>query len=894
MKTLVLKAWLILSSLLPLCVFAQSASTLEQSVTWTLETTPLPTALQLLAEREQVRLSYNPKLLPADHQVNIREAIPIQSLLTQWLKGTGLTFSLIEQQIAIYPSPSSDESKLETNGRWSVNGYVLEAESREPLPYASVRLLGSQQGAIANQYGYFVLSLPKNMAEVQVEVRHLGHQAQFVRLTRSTPLPLTVDLSPNALKLDSIEIVEEIAPMQAAGPTYLGQAYLQSVPTFLGERDAIKSLQYLPGVQRGNDGNSSLYVRGGNGDQNLILLDEAPVYNVNHLFGFFSVFNGDAIQSMEFWKGGFPAHYGGRLSSVVSITTREGSREKWQGQGAIGITSARVTVDGPIFNKKGSLLLSARRSYWDVLVRPFLDVAQANSKPFFFFHGYQAKLTYDLSPKNKLYASLYNSRDRYGVNEISDRQDGDRFKTGFAWQNLTASLRWNHLASERWFVNTSIFATSYGVNLFNRSVDSNSRGRGVQRLAKGSQMQDVAVKSDLYFYPEGKHRIRAGAIAYQHWFTPNRVRAFRENFNNALDNEDIDLKTTERYPTQELAAYVSDSWQNARWKWKAGFRWSAYQAQGKWEHTPEPRLSGSFLLNRKHTLSISGTRMAQYIHQISNSGLALPIDVWIPSTNQILPQRSWQATLGWEYQHPDQGLRLVAETYYKTMDRVVGYRDGGSFFNLDLYNLDLRPLDWQQLVIQGHGESYGLELSANLQRNGHQALVSYSWSRTLYQFEELNQGTPFAPRFDRRHTLSVLYQYEFSSKWKAHLGWFFSTGNPIPLPLGETILAGHEENIRFLGPEIPTSYLEFSAPDAFRTALYHRLDASIKYTPTPKRKRRWKSHWELGAFNVYNRLNPTFFLLERDFDEAAGTELLRLQKNSLFFFTPSVSYLFSF
>jgi len=845
---------------------------------------PIGEALQQIEQGTELRFSYNPLQLPAEYEVAVDD--PTQSLgviLEGWLAGISMSYRLIGEQVVIYSPGTKTSSNL--------YGYVREQGTLEPLPYARISVVGTNQGTIANQYGYF--SLKENLP-MRVQISHFGHRTQIFDLIPGIKTPFTFLLDPQTFETDSVQIVANpTEEMRQPGGSIIGPDFIRAVPTLLGERDVIKALQYLPGVQRANEGNSGLFVRGGNGDQNLILLDEAPVYNVNHLFGFFSVFNGDAVQSIEFIKGGFPAHYGGRLSSVVSVTTREGSREKWGAQGGIGVTSSRIAVGGPVLGKKGSLLLSARRTYWDLVSRPFLEVGNAQTVPFFFFHDYNAKLSYDLGPRDKLISSVYSSRDRYGVKEILG-DDGDVSRTGFAWQNLTATTRWNHIISPQAFMNTSVFVTQYGVNLFNRSRDVTRNTVGKQRIKSGSAMFDLAAKYDLYLYPNAKHQIRAGAIVYQHIFTPNRLRGFRENFNNTTLRFDLDVDERERVYSQEAAIYVEDRWQpGPRWTIEGGVRLSGYLVEGAASWLPEPRLKLQYQLHPQHQLELTGTRMAQYIHQISSSGLALPIDVWIPSTRTILPQESWQVSAAWSQQYPSIGLSIVLEAYYKTMNNVIGYREGGSFFDLDLYNFDLQELDWQRLVVQGNGVSSGLEALATYEREGHRFMFSYTWSRTQYQFVSRNQGRAFAPPFDRRHSLSLLYQYEINERLSLSAGWFFATGNPFPLPLSQTVLSGNDE-VRVEG-EAAQTYFLFSGLDEFRSPLYHRLDASLKIKGKDKPRRwPWSFYWEVGAYNVYNRLNPSFYLLASEINEATGTERLQLEETSLFIFTPSISFNFQF
>ncbi|MEL6842532.1 MAG: TonB-dependent receptor [Bacteroidota bacterium] len=331
-----------------------------------------------------------------------------------------------------------------------------------------------------------------------------------------------------------------------------------------------------------------------------------------------------------------------------------------------------------------------------------------------------------------------------------------------------------------------------------------------------------------------------------------------------------------------------------------GFRLSAYTAESRFWATPEPRFKLQYRPLPQHQFEVSLTRMAQYIHQISNSGLALPIDVWIPTAANIEPQQSWQAAVAWSYQIPRLGLKFMTEAYYKQMDQIIGYREGGSFFDVDLYNLRIKELDWQSLVTQGSGTSYGAELFVQWKQKRQDASLSYTWSKTLYQFADRNGGRAFAPRFDRRHAVSLLYQYRFAKRLELNAAWTFATGNPFPLPLSQAYFSGHEE----IQPNIPEEFsgvnqseprFQFSELDAFRSPLYHRLDASIKIKAKERPRRwDWTYYWELGGYNLYNRFNPSFYLLEQEVNETEGTQRLRLQENSLFFFTPSVSFNFEF
>ncbi|MFK7970359.1 MAG: carboxypeptidase-like regulatory domain-containing protein [Bacteroidia bacterium] len=773
---------------------------------------------------------------------------------------------------------------MSLSGQTTIAGYVTEDSTAEPLSFVSIRVAGTAQGANTNQYGYFVLKIPKSVSfPVRLEFQFIGYQKKSLTLNQAPDEPLQVRMKTGSVELDSVEITAASLPKGKTPSRFVfDQKLLKSIPTVLGEVDVIRALKILPGVSRANEGNSGLFVRGGSGDQNLILLDEAPVYNVNHLFGFFSVFNGEAIQSVEFIKGAFPANYGGRLSSVLSVTTKTGNAKKWGAQGSVGMTSSRIAVSGPILKKKGTLLLSARRTYWDAVVAPFLLTSDANGKivPFFFFHDYNAKLTYDLGKKDKLYLSAYTSRDKYGQKDIGTNTRNDN---GITWRNYTASLRWNRRIKPDLFVNTSLIFTNYRVRLFNY-FESRQGNEGFAEQESGSAIRDYSIKTDWLWSASPSHTIKFGAQAFLHRFNPN-ILTEASGGNAGFQGIDGNFTIRNKFQGLETAAYASDEIQlGERLTVTAGMRFASYFAEDIQENRFEPRLLAEFRVAKNNYLSASYTQMNQFIHQVSNNGAALPIDVWLPSTATIAPQGSWQSTLGYTIEFPESGLDIQIEGYYKNIENAVRFLEGTTLLNLDFVNLDIRELRWQELVTQGDGNSYGLELFVKKKAERWSLIGSYTLSKTEYQFDELNNGNAFAPAFDRRHQLNAVFNYQLNEKIEFNAACYVATGNPAPVPEAIVELTGH------LGNGF-RPYSAFAGLDGFRSEWYHRLDASVKF----KKKKKWGSrYWEFGAYNIYNKLNPTFFDIIEVANEVAGTATAQLRKNAFFFITPSISYNFSF
>ncbi|MEL6653399.1 MAG: TonB-dependent receptor, partial [Bacteroidota bacterium] len=601
---------------------AQAPDRLQQAVGLQLPSLPMIVALDSLSAHLGLSFSYDVNTLPTEREVAIKHpSSSLAQVLDRWLKNTELRYRLIGNQVVLY-RPHHQNSKR-------INGFIKEQDSQKPLPYTQILVAGTQDGAVANQTGYFSILVER--FPITLEISRLGYKTERIVLEQVPKNNLELQLAIQNLEIETVEIqAEALVKAEAAGHLIIGSDFIEAVPSFAGERDVVKALQYLPGVQRANEGNNSLFVRGGNGDQNLILLDEVPIYNVNHLFGFMSVFNGDAIQNVEFIKGGFPAHYGGRLSSVMAVSTKEGSREKWGAKGAIGLTSSRLLIGGPLFNKKASLLLSARRTFWDMLIRPAFRLAYPFNpeaedfgqrlEPFFFFHDYNAKFCYTPNKRDKLSISLYSSWDRYATIDryIGQFRNGEEDHYAINWGNLNASLRWDRAISPKVSINTTFFTTNYRVN-FSVSEVTGSESDSIRsrNQRNGSQIFDLALKHDIYWTPNSKHDFRAGAIISQHIFTPNYLYSFRRDIIDGIESINIGVDEEDQYSAQEAAIYVEDCWSpTSKLSLELGLRLSAYAAESRFRMTPEPRIKLQYRPLAQHQFEFSLSRTAQYLHRI--------------------------------------------------------------------------------------------------------------------------------------------------------------------------------------------------------------------------------------------------------------------------------------
>lgn len=770
--------------------------------------------------------------------------------------------------------------------RITVSGFVKEAKSHEQLPGVNVYVAGTTHGTVTNTYGFYSLTVPADDS-TRISFSYVGYKKQTRNVSGQSNDQLNIWLVPDN-QLD--EVVVTAHRENPVGSVQMSQIdvpiqQIKKIPAFFGEKDVLKVLQLMPGVQKGTEGQTGLYVRGGGPDQNLIILDDAVVYNANHLFGFFSVFNSDAIKSVELTKGGFPARYGGRLSSVVEMNMKEGSKDKLHGEGGIGLLSSRLTLEGPIRKEKSSFLVSARRTYLDVLAGPFIAHSQKGqpdrATPGYYFYDVNAKMNFDAGPKDKLYVSGYFGRDKFYVREVSTTY---RSNSGLDWGNANGTFRWNHLFSQKLFANTSFIFSNFDFGVTNDFTDLDSKGTEVDHSSYrySSKIRDFGIKSDFDFYPATRHTLRFGLHGIFHKSTPS-----------ALAMTGLDLNTASTPPSQvfgsyEMAAYAEDTWQLAQGiKLNAGLRFSALSTQGKTYLRPEPRFAAAIQLAQDLSMKLSYATMNQYVHLLSNTGVGLPTDLWIPATRKIAPQHSSQIAGGFARYLNGPGLTITLEGYHKKMDHILSYKEGASFLNVEGENSN--ELDWQENVTAGRGTSYGAELLAQRKAGRLSGWAAYTLSWTKWKFPELNFGQPFYPRHDRRHDISLVGIYELNKRITLSATWVYGTGNALTLPVSRYRGIKEHSFSQAIGNDahlMTTDLTEYSGRSNFRAEPFHRMDLAIQFR---KKKKRYERTWEVAVYNAYNRKNPFFY----DID-AVNTSKNTLKKYSLFPVLPSVSYNFKF
>lgn len=765
------------------------------------------------------------------------------------------------------------------SGRFTLNGYVKDSLSGETIIGATISVNGQSKGVASNQYGFYSITLDEG--SYTITASHVSYLGKSVTIDLLENKSYNFDLVSKSASIGEVIVYSRKRDGNVKnaqmGKIDLSINQIRNIPAFMGEVDPLKAIQLLPGVRNAGEGNAGFYVRGGGPDQNLILLDDAVVYNTGHLFGFFSVFNADAIKNVSLIKGGMPAQYGGRLSSVVDVSMKEGNINKFQMEGGIGLIASRFSVQGPIKKNKASFILSARRTYIDALVKPFIKKSSSFYGSGYYFYDVNAKMNYRFSEKDRLYLSGYFGRD------VFDFANAKRsFKTNIPWGNSTATLRWNHVFNRRLFSNTTLVYNDYK---FKFSAQQENFEIGLS-----SGIRDGSAKVDFDYYPLPNHKLKFGGLFTYHKFIPNVASGRQDSVVFKPNNEGTKFAT-------ETALYIQDDWElGTRWKINYGIRWSTFTQVGPYTRyirdenlNPldstkykglepvktyggfEPRVTVRYAINDETSVKAAITRNLQYIHLVTNAGTTLPTDLWVPSTYLVRPQISWLYALGFFKNLADNTYETSLEVYYKDMQNQVEYAEG--------YTPSLR--DPEEEFVFGKGWSYGAELLVNKLKGRFTGWVGYTLSWTWRRFPDLNEGLKYPTRYDRRHDLSVVTNYELNRKWKFGAVFVYGTGNAITLP----------ERFYFINGVLTQ---EYSRLNQYRMNAYHRLDLSATYTPQPKKKRKVNSSWVFSVYNTYSRLNPYFIYFDQNGSLANGDLKVEAKQVSLFPIIPAVTWNFKF
>ncbi len=805
---------------------------------------------------------------------------------------------------------------LLAGGGWAqpvtLSGYVLEAGSQEKMIGAMLHESISGARATTDNYGYFHLHVPKQERAALI-ISHAGHEdvAISIALTRDSSLNIFLNKS---YELEAVNITsKKDIPVPEIGKLQIAVTDIQLLPAMLGEVDVMKAFQLLPGVQSGREGTSGLYVRGGTPDQNLILLDDIPLYYVNHIGGYLSIFDPNAISHVELYKGGFPARYGGRASGVMDVRMREGDKQKYHGNVGIGLISTRLAFEGPLIKDKTSFLVSLRRFNYDLLARAYnLTQSPVYRIPYFTFNDLNIKLSHIASEKDRLSLSFYRGKDRFAdkPGEVREVVGGstllrENLDYGIQWGNVVGAFRWNHLFSPKLFGNFFLAYSHFQYKneleyRFDRSQDG-TWGVGPIETYEASQglfsgVKDLLTGIDLYLYPDSRQTIRFGARGTRHTFRPNETffRDIRIDYGQDTSRQ-ITEASFNRSPLRatEISVYLEDEIEiSTRFVLNVGIHAAAYLLKEKAYYNLQPRIIASYSLRSNLIFKAAYTEMWQPLHLLSSSTAGLPYDLWVPATEGVPPQRARQYSLGAVVRPEQLPLDITLEAYYKQLSGLIDFAEGVGLFS--------STLDWQEIIEQGgKGDVYGGELLIKKSVGKTTGWLAYTLSWNFRTFSQFNQGQPYPFTYDRRHDLALVLIHSFTQNISLSGNWIFSTGNAITLPtLGYDLIQENynlSQEDRFV-PDLQRDRLYFSnnSPsmaqvflhtrrNSYRMPAYHRLDVSVQFK---KQKKRGERIWNLGLYNAYARLNPLYVYY--GFDRASQT--YKLYQYSLFPILPSLSY----
>jgi hypothetical protein len=750
--------------------------------------------------------------------------------------------------------------------RFTLSGTIADSESGENLAGATLSIQNTSYNTFCNPYGFYSLTLPEGIYSIRVQ--YVGYENQLLNVNLHSSQVINFKMKPVSYELNHVEIKGERADHNVTslgmGSVKINPKQIESIPVLFGERDLIKILQLMPGVKQAGEGNTGFYVRGGGLDQNLILLDEAPVYNASHLLGFFSVFNSEAIRDAELLKGSIPAEYGGRASSVLDIRMKEGNQNEYHTTGNLGLISSNLSFEGPIKEGASSFMVSGRRTYADLFLKIAPDKTLRESE--LYFYDLNMKTNFVLNETNRLYISGYLGRDKFWMQ--------DQF--GFDWGSKTATIRLNHTYNDKLFSNSSLIFSNYSYQI-DMSGDND--------VLLGSVIQDFNLKQDFSWYLNAKNTLKFGANLIAHKIVPGEVNASAGSIYNTFD--------VRPRRALESAFYLSNSKQvSEHLKIYYGLRLALFSNVGpgdfykfdtngnllqtnsynrfKWVKTqggPEPRLALNYQMDAQDAVKASYNRIYQFIHLLSNSTSSTPSDVWLPSSDNVKPQISDQWSVGYFRNSKKNRYESSVELYYKNLQNQIDYRNGADL----IFNSTV-----EAELVYGRGWAYGAEFLFRKNEGRLTGWLGYTWSKTMRQFDLINNGDPFPARQDRRHDVSVVAMYDLNKKLKLSATWVYNTGNAVTFPNGKYEIDG-----KIVG--------YYTQRNGYRMPNYHRLDLGLTWIR--KQTTKFESSWNFSVYNAYGRENAYFISFRQNKDNPEQTEAVQI---SLFKVIPSVSYKFKF
>jgi hypothetical protein len=741
--------------------------------------------------------------------------------------------------------------------QFKVSGIVTDAETKEPLIGVAVRDTLTNTFSITDSDGRYELS---GLGKMFLLFSYLGYESVYLDTLVTSKLRLNIAMQPGVLLNEVLITAQQSKIRENVTKTQMGKIevpieQMRTLPVFLGEMDILKSIQLLPGIQSGNEASAGFYVRGGGSDQNLVLYDGVPVYNPFHAAGFVSVFNMDVIQDVDVYKGGFPAHLGGRISSIIDVSVKSGDMQKWSANGGIGLVTSRMTVQGPIVRDKLSVMLSGRAFYSYSMMRLFFPPQRREELPVYYFYDLNGKLDYKINSKQKLAISVYSGADRIA---FKDNQVEDSARYNIPWRNHLATAHWTYTPNDRLITKVQGYYSQYDFSFGFQNTRAD--------YALNSGIKDAVVLSDTRWFIHAKQTLQWGAEMGWHRYLPNVSDNDIEN----VERDSVPVRDP-AVATYHAAIYLRHEWNpSTRWGFNYGLRMPMFFSGKTFYINPEPRVTMKYQYSPDASFKVGYTLMSQTVHMLSASTTSTPLDLWIPSSDTVRPQIAHQVSAGWFRNFKEDMFESNVEVFYKKLHHQIEYREGESIFQTDNY---------RDIITFGEGWSTGAEFLVRKRYGRFNGFAAYTISWSKRRFELLNLGRPFNARYDRRHDFSLAMNYQFNDNWAISGLFVFASGNNLTLPQGRFFIPGQNFTEG-------SFYLDF-AKNNYRLRPYHRLDIGLQYK---KEKAKVTNEFRLDIYNVYSQLNPFFIVLTRAEDPKTNRTKVFVREYSILPIVPSLSY----
>ncbi|MFK8007590.1 MAG: carboxypeptidase-like regulatory domain-containing protein [Saprospiraceae bacterium] len=888
---------------------------LQKEITFEANNESVIELLEKIEKQTDLTFVYSPNDLDNSIRLNFfKKKIKTGDLLIKIFEKTPISFKANGEQIILFKTNVRKiglrkNNVIKPSKNIVFSGYVLDAKTGEAMITAAIYEKKTFTATTTNNFGFFSLTLPNGSHTIVISF--VGYQTQEINLSETQQMQIKLLPASNEITQvvvsASKEKEKENNPIESSrmGLMRIPAQKLKAIPAVAGEPDILKAITLLPGISQSVEGSAGFYVRGGGSDQNLILMDGVPMYNPHHLFGFLSTFNPDAINNIEITKGAFPARYGGRLSSVLDITLNDGNNQEWKKNISFGLLSARASVSGPLKKETSSIFFSARRTILDLIIAPIAadrDGKKFVEKPSYNFGDVNLKFNYKLSEKDRIYVSGFFSRDNLSlkINAKDEFVGTQKLREATGWSSAFGSVRWNHLFSDKLFLNTTAYYSNY--NYFakrSKEVEGSTNGilpNSENRSDYFSIINDLTFKQDYQYYLNNNHHIRFGGGVIFHEFKPG-VNSFSKKIDGATILSSTPDNTTK---ATEFSLYAEDDIRvNDKLKLNIGVHASALDVQDTSYFSVQPRLSARYLVSKKIALKIGFSQMTQYLHLLTSSNLTKSSDLWVPVTKNILPPTSTQYSIGTAFSF-GKNYEVEIEGYYKDMKNIIDYKEGASFL--------LTTGDWENKVERGSGESYGAEFFIQKKKGRWTGWLGYTLSWTNRTFENINFGKSYPYKYDRRHDISIVGSYQINKTWSMNASWIFNSGNYVSLSTASHVTANYDGDVSYGWFEFPAvGILSFdisainpglnSNPPArnnYKLPDYHRLDISTSRKKITKRGNR--SEWIFGLTNAYNKFNPSIFSQSFSVEDDGNNLKLKskITQYALFPILPTVSYSLSF